>query len=77
MKARCPHRHPWYVECFECASEVVIERLGIGKKTIEKGDGWIRETWTAYYDPKIYQRLPPPPAVYGGPQRPKPGQRYG
>ena len=55
-KCKCPHGHPWFVECFECASEVVVDRLGIGKVTIEHHDGYYLEKWTAYYNPKIYGR---------------------
>jgi hypothetical protein len=53
-RAKCPHGSPWFVECFTCATEVVIERLGIGKVTIVREGCLIRETHTGYWDPKIF-----------------------
>ncbi len=53
-KAKCPHGSPWFVECFHCATAVVLERVHTEDLSEELGAGAKLIRFSFYRDPKIY-----------------------
>lgn len=74
MKARCPHGSPWFVECWPCADEVIVEH---NRKVVNfreayndrlfrtgVGDGFYPTVEHSYYWPRGCGPVPPPPGVH-------------
>lgn len=48
MKARCPHRWPWFAHCPDCSEDLAHTEVGPWE---EHPGGWLRRV-TVYFNPR-------------------------
>ncbi len=63
MKARCPHHHPWHVECLECAEELIREQMLAKAKAPAGSRAILGVLGISGYPP--VKGIMGPPMVYG------------